>query len=58
MRLEWLAGRGGRHVEMGLGLAHCLRNFVVGPREHVFCCLDMVEHFPDWEAFLAHLGAP
>lgn len=42
------ASRGGRHVELGLGLAWGKRVIVVGPRENVFCWLPEVEHFPSW----------
>lgn len=36
-------GRGGRHVEFGMGLALGKRLVVVGPREHVFHTLDGVD---------------
>ena len=36
--------RGGRHVEFGYALAVGMPILVVGPREHVFCCLvDQVD---------------
>ena len=41
-------GKGGRHVEFGIGLASNKRMIVVGPREHVFHTLADVEHFEDW----------
>lgn len=41
-------GKGGRHVEFGIGLALGKRMIVVGPREHIFHTLPQVEHFPDW----------
>ncbi len=44
---------GGTHVEYGI--AYILRKelWVVGPREHVFHCLNSVRVFPDWgEALL------
>lgn len=40
--------RGGRHVELGLGLGLRKKVLVVGPRENVFCWLPVVEHFPSW----------
>lgn len=40
--------RGGRHVELGLGLAWGKRVIVVGPRENVFCWLPQIEHYPSW----------
>jgi hypothetical protein len=54
-------GRGGRHVEHGIGLLlndlrpiTGYRLIVVGPREHVFHCHPATEVYPDWAAFLAH----
>jgi nucleoside 2-deoxyribosyltransferase len=38
--------RGGRHVEFGFALALGLPVLVVGPREHVFCCL--VDSIDEW----------
>lgn len=49
-------GRGGRHVEFGLGLALGLRLVLVGPREHVFHTVEHVEQFDTWDAALAHLA--
>lgn len=51
-------GKGGRHVELGLGLAkrigggssYCV--IVIGPRENIFTTLPYVEHYDAWEAFL------
>lgn len=51
-----LAGRGGRHVELGLALAWNKRILVVGPRENVFCCLPWVEVFDHFDAALAALN--
>jgi hypothetical protein len=45
-------GKGGRHVEFGVGLALGKRTIVVGPRENVFHTLWTVEHHPDLESFL------
>jgi hypothetical protein len=42
--------RGGRHVEFGMAYAWGKRLIVVGPREHVFHALPLVEHYPDWAA--------
>ena len=41
-------GKGGRHVEFGMGLAWKKRMMVVGPRENVFHTLPEVEHFETW----------
>ncbi|HVH53931.1 MAG TPA: hypothetical protein VNA32_07345, partial [Actinomycetota bacterium] len=43
-------GKGGRHVEFGVGAALGKRLIVVGPREHVFHTLPEVEWFEDWPA--------
>ena len=45
-------GKGGRHVEFGLGIALGKRLVVIGPREHVFHTLPQVEQYPDLESFL------
>lgn len=50
-------GKGGRHVEFGLAVALGLRIIIVGPREHVFHTLPVVEHFPDWPALVMALAA-
>lgn len=42
-------GRGGRHTELGIALATGQRVIVVGPREHVFHCLGVVEHYETWD---------
>lgn len=41
-------GRGGSHVEFGMGLVLAKRVIVVGHREHVLHCLDGVEFYPTW----------
>lgn len=48
-------GRGGRHVEYGMGLILGHRMTVIGPRETVFHHLAGVEHFDTVDAFLASL---
>lgn len=45
--------RGGRHVEMGIGLAAGASVVVVGPRENIFSWLPRVLWFPTWDDFLA-----
>lgn len=47
--------RGGRHVELGYALARGITVYVVGPRENLFCWLDDVVHFDDWQACLASI---
>lgn len=49
------AGRGGRHVELGLALAVEQDIFVVGPREHVFHWHPLVTHCETWRECLAAL---
>ena len=52
-------GKGGRHVEFGLGLAQGKRMIIVGPREHVFHTADGVEQFDTWAlALCAIMDAP
>lgn len=41
-------GRGGRHVELGIGLGKGAVCVIVGPREHVFHYLEGVHQFDDW----------
>jgi hypothetical protein len=57
-------GRGGRHVEFGIGLGMKemgqieypdMRLMIVGPREHVFHYLPGVEVYADWDECLAAL---
>lgn len=44
--------RGGRHVELGLGIALNKRVVVIGPRENVFMYLPNIEVFPDFGTFI------
>lgn len=46
--------RGGRHVEMGIGLALGKNISIVGERENVFHWLDNVKVFPTWSDALIH----
>jgi hypothetical protein len=48
-------GKGGRHVEFGMGIALGKRSIVIGEREHVFHALPAVELYSTWEEFLACL---
>lgn len=41
-------GKGGRHVEFGLGLALGKRMVIVGPREHIFHFAAGVEQYDTW----------
>lgn len=50
------AGRGGRHVELGIALGLRIPVAVIGPRENVFCWLPQVRHFEAWPEFLAGLN--
>ena len=43
---------GGRHVEVGIALAHRIPVFVIGPRENVFHYPSDVRQYPTWESFL------
>ena len=45
--------RGGRFVEMGIALALNKTVVVIGPRENCFCCLASIDHYDDWESFIA-----
>lgn len=49
------ASRGGRHVELGIALARSKRCLVVGPRENVFHCLDMVDVYETFEKLLEYV---
>ncbi len=58
------AGRGGRHVEFGIAIgfneathpsAQNIRLIVVGPREHIFHCLEEVEQYTTWGELIAQL---
>lgn len=48
-------GRGGRHVEFGIGIEAGKLAIVIGPRENVFYCLSQVYRFDTWEEFLEAL---
>lgn len=50
-------GKGGRHVEFGIGLALGKRSIIVGPREHIFHALPEVEHFPSWRSLVIALAS-
>lgn len=50
-------GKGGRHVEFGMGLALEKRSIVVGPRENVFHCCPGVEVVPDTNSLFRLLDA-
>lgn len=45
------AMRGGRHVELGIGIGTKKKCVVIGPRENVFHCLPIIEWYPDYQAF-------
>lgn len=47
-------GKGGRHIEHGYAMAIGHRIAIIGDRENVFHCDPDAEHYPTWEAFLAH----
>lgn len=51
-------GKGGRHVEFGVGIALGKRSVVIGPRENVFHTLAQVQWYPDWPTFLRSLPPP
>jgi len=50
-------GRGGRHVEFGIGLGLGKRLVIIGPRETVFHHLPAIEHFETTAAYLESLHA-
>lgn len=51
------AGRGGRHVELGLALGLGRWVIIVGPRENLFCWLTDIYHAATWpEALEAVAG--
>ena len=50
-------GGGGRHVELGMGLAWGKRLLVVGPREHLFHTLPSIEVYPTWTDALQALSS-
>jgi hypothetical protein len=45
--------KGGRHVELGYALETGMTIALVGRRENVFHCLEVIDHYPTWEDFLA-----
>lgn len=47
--------RGGRHVELGIGLGQNKRVIVIGPRENIFHCLPQIEHYVIWADCLTKL---
>lgn len=47
--------RGGRHVELGIALGLGKPVLVVGPRENIFCWLEVVQQFDDFGGCLAAL---
>jgi hypothetical protein len=49
-------GRGGRHFELGAATVLGLRTLLVGPREHVFHCLDGMERCASWAEARERLG--
>jgi len=49
-------GRGGRHTEFGIALALGHHVILVGPREHVFHCIQGVEQHEDWPSALRSLA--
>jgi len=49
------AGRGGRHVELGIAIASGKSLILVGRREHVFHCMPGIDWYPDWDALAANL---
>lgn len=51
------AGRGGRHVELGIAIGLGKRVYVVGPRENVFCHLATIEVYQDFKTLKAYLAA-
>jgi hypothetical protein len=46
------AGRGGRHVELGIAIILRLDIILVGQREHVFHTLPFIRHYRDWTQFV------
>lgn len=53
------ASRGGRHVEIGIAIqavdvpnVPMSKIVVIGPRENVFHCLPLVQHFDSWPEFI------
>ncbi len=50
-------GRGGRHAEFGMGVAFGRRMVRIGPAEHLFHRLPLVDCFPDWVTFVLAVQA-
>lgn len=44
--------RGGRHVEMGIGLALGIESIVIGYRENIFHWLPQVRFFETWDDYI------
>jgi len=51
-------GKGGRHVEFGIGLATGKRMIIVGSRENVFHTLPQVVWYRSWPELFADLNVP
>lgn len=49
-------GKGGRHVEFGLGIGLDKNLILIGPREHVFHTLAKVKHFNTWPEFVMSIS--
>jgi hypothetical protein len=47
---------GARHTELGIAIARSKRIFLVGEIEQVFHCMPLIQHFRDWEDFVARSG--
>ncbi len=45
------ASRGGRHVELGIAIGLSKEVIVIGYRENIFCWLDRVTFFSNWDEF-------
>lgn len=50
---NFLARRGGRHVELGIALGVGNHIYLVGPKENIFCYLPSIEQFDDFQAFFS-----
>lgn len=48
-------GRGGRHVEFGIGLALNKKLVIIGYRENIFHCLPIVLFYKTFEAYIKSL---
>ena len=51
-------GRGGRHIEFGIGLALNKRLIIVGPRENIFHALPQVEVYDDLLKLISGISRP